>query len=221
MRRPVDSFTKISSVHGQITNMGKFGRHLGNDYAGGERTLKATVSGKITFAGSSAALGNYYELVEDGNNRIHRLAHNKSLNQRVGNHVTEGQAIGVTGNTGISTGPHVHWDVRAAGTKWDSSFANFYNPESLIASQVAKMPPLWSAIRLKKGYPRNTFYPGSAQSTGKTINPNDNTWVFTIRGFDPKYPYRVIINSASGGGDNVALALYYTDGKLIEGWERV
>jgi len=221
MRRPLNSFIRISSTHGQITNLGHFGRHLGVDYSVAvNNTVYAPVSGRITKALKSSALGNYYEIVENGNNRIHRLAHLNKLNFGVGTSVSEGQAIGLSGNTGITTGPHVHWDVRAANTLWNSSFANYYNPEALVAQTVAKMPPIWTAIRIKKGQVRTTYYPGSTAKAG-TIRATDDTFVYTVRGYDPKYPYRIIINSKSGGGDNIALALYYTNGNLIEGWERV
>lgn len=221
MRRPTNTFIRISSNHGEQPYGGHFGRHLGTDYSTPVGTpVYSPVSGTVKFSGSSSSLGQYYEIVEDGNNRIHRIAHMSKRSLASGARVKEGDQIGFSGNTGVSTGPHTHWDVRAAGTKWNASFANYYNPEALVAQVIAKMPVINSAIRLKKGVNRTTYYPGSTARAGE-IKPTDNTFVYTIRGYDPKYPYRVIINSASGGGNNIALALYYTSGDIIDGWERV
>lgn len=44
-------------------------------------------------------------------------AHLFSARVSVGDHVTEGQRIGLTGNTGNSTGPHLHFEVRLAGSR--------------------------------------------------------------------------------------------------------
>lgn len=221
MRRPVDSFTRITSVHGQVTSIGKFGKHLGVDYGMPEGgVVRAPVSAKVTFSGTSATLGNYYELVEDGNGRIHRLCHLSRRSVGAGAHVAEGQDIGRSGNTGITTGPHLHWDVRKAGTKWDESFYNYFDPEALLAAQPGPMPPVGSSVQLMPTQVRTTFRAGSTTIAG-SIKVTNDTFVYKVRGYDTKFPNRIIINSKSGGGDGVALALYYVNGTKIEGWRQV
>lgn len=220
MRRPVDSYTRISSTHGQKTNMGTFGRHLGIDYAmpqGG--IVRSPVNGRVTFSGSSAALGNYYEIVEDGNGRIHRICHLKSRSVGRGAVVREGQDIGRSGNTGITTGPHTHWDVRRANTAWNASFNNYYDPE-LLLRPTFNMPPVGSLVQLLPKDTRSTFKPGTTTQVG-TINVNAGDFIYIVRGYDPNYPGRIIINSASAGGNGVALALYYTNGQRIPGWKQL
>lgn len=81
-----------------------------------------------------------------------------------------------------------------------------------------KMPPLHSSIQILKGYTRTTFRPGTDTEAGKIKAVNDSFY-YHVRGYDTKFPYRIIINSATGGGNGVALALYYKDGKRIEGWK--
>lgn len=81
-----------------------------------------------------------------------------------------------------------------------------------------QMPPVGSKIQLIPVDTRTTFRAGTTTQAG-TIHVSDNSFIYTVRGYDSKYPGRIIINSASAGGDGVALALYYTSGALIPGWK--
>jgi len=79
-----------------------------------------------------------------------------------------------------------------------------------------KMPKVGSSVTLDK-VSRSTFRNGTTTVAGQIKNPKN--WVYKVRGYDKKYPNRIIINTASGGGAGVALALYYTNSKRIEGWK--
>lgn len=82
------------------------------------------------------------------------------------------------------------------------------------------MPAIGSEIQLLPTQIRDTFHAGTVNEAGK-INVVNDQYVYTVRGYDSVYPNRVIINSASGGGNGVALALYYTNGANIGGWKTV
>lgn len=84
------------------------------------------------------------------------------------------------------------------------------------AKPVLKMPAVGSTITLN-AVSRTTFKAGTTKVAGTIRNPKN--WVYTVRGYDPVYANRIIINTASGGGTGVALALYLTNGKRIEGWK--
>ena len=94
-----------------------------------------------------------------------------------------------------------------------------YVPDSAPAPPTSKLPPVGSKIKLIPPQTRTTWVAGTANKAG-TIRVTDNTFVYIIRGHDAKYPGRVLINSASGGGNNVGLALYLLNGSLVEGWVR-
>lgn len=81
-----------------------------------------------------------------------------------------------------------------------------------------KMPPVGSKVQLIPVDTRTTYRAGTTTMAGK-IHVTDNTFVYTVRGYDLNYPGRILINSASAGGDGVALALYYTNGQVVPGWK--
>ena len=84
----------------------------------------------------------------------------------------------------------------------------------------SKMPKIGSKIRLDAGTRRTTFRAGTQTQAG-ILKVTDNTFVYTVRAYDPRYPNRILINSRSAGGNGVALALFYFSGKSIEGWTQI
>lgn len=140
MRRPLDSYIKISSKHGQATFMGLFGKHLGYDYAVGVGTpVYAPEAGTIRMVTYSASVGNAIELGSAG--YYHRFLHLSKFNVSVGQKVTEGQLIGWTGNTGKTTGPHLHHDTRVPSA-WNASFSNFIDWEAKLVQPSIPGTPI-------------------------------------------------------------------------------
>lgn len=89
-----------------------------------------------------------------------------------------------------------------------------------VAKPSNQMPPVGSSIQILKGVTRTTFRAGTTKVAGH-IYATDNTYIYTVRGYDPVYGGRVLINSASAGGNGVALALYYTNGVRVDGWKQI
>ncbi|MCR2044806.1 peptidoglycan DD-metalloendopeptidase family protein [Anaerosalibacter massiliensis] len=107
----------ISSRYGQ-----RWGRmHKGIDIAANVGTpIKAADGGTITYSGYR---GNYGKLVEidHGNGYITRYGHCSELNVNNGDKVSKGQTIALVGNTGRTTGPHLHFEVIKNGVHQNPS----------------------------------------------------------------------------------------------------
>ncbi len=93
--------------------------HEGLDIANYPGTaIRAPADGTVTFAGSKAGYGQ--TLIIDHGYRLETwYAHNSKILVRVGQRVRRGDPIARLGNSGRSTGPHLHYEVRINGTPVD------------------------------------------------------------------------------------------------------
>ena len=92
--------------------------HAGVDFAVGTgTTLVAPADGVVSTASSMGGFGNVIMISHyiDGKSYTTVSAHLSSINVSPGQVVSKGQAIGATGNTGNSTGPHLHFEVHLGG----------------------------------------------------------------------------------------------------------
>ena len=54
-------------------------------------------------------------IIKDSNNHFHLYAHWADCCVSVGQYIREGQVVGRQGSTGLSTGPHLHYEIRKSG----------------------------------------------------------------------------------------------------------
>ena len=80
--------------------------------------VRAADTGTVRIAGWVGGYGNYV-CVQHSSSMSTCYAHNSSLKVSVGQSVKQGQVLAASGNTGNSTGPHVHFEVRINGTQVD------------------------------------------------------------------------------------------------------
>ncbi len=99
----------ISSTFG--TRWGKL--HAGVDLTG-PSSIKAAAPGTVTYAGQMNGYGNVI-IISHGDGYETRYGHLRSINVGVGQSVSRGESIGVMGNTGRSTGTHLHFEIRKNG----------------------------------------------------------------------------------------------------------
>ncbi|MDR2356429.1 MAG: M23 family metallopeptidase [Clostridiales Family XIII bacterium] len=94
----------------------RWGRmHSGIDLAAATGTsIRAADGGKVTFAGRQGSLG-YLVKIDHGGNRETWYGHCSKLFVKAGDKVYQGQHIANVGNTGNSTGPHLHFEVHING----------------------------------------------------------------------------------------------------------
>ena len=78
----------------------------------------AAGDGVVLQAGRSGNYGNLVEL-RHANGITTRYAHLSSINARRGQRVRQGERIGAVGSTGLSTGPHLHYEFRVGGMARD------------------------------------------------------------------------------------------------------
>lgn len=98
-------------VQGAITQM-YHSRHIGIDFGIVNGTpIESTQSGKVTYAGwNSQGYGNLV-IVDNGTYQTY-YGHLSSVQVKVGQEVNPGTQLGLSGNTGNSTGPHLHYEIR-------------------------------------------------------------------------------------------------------------
>lgn len=107
----------LSSPFGVRTDpfTGESAIHEGVDFAGEEGSaVIATAGGIVVWAGERFGYGRMVEVEHVGGYKT-RYAHAKTVTVQIGQLVDKGQQVATLGNTGRSTGPHVHYEVLKNG----------------------------------------------------------------------------------------------------------
>lgn len=107
----------VSSWYGKRIDPinGKSAFHEGIDFRGKVGSpIRATADGKVTFAGTQRGYGNVL-IIDHGNGYTTKYAHLHKFSVKKGDYVTRGQNIGQIGNSGRSTGPHLHYEIAYKG----------------------------------------------------------------------------------------------------------
>ena len=119
--------TLIKPISSGYTITSRFGwrsrdNHPGLDVAAPKGTaIKAAAGGTVIFAGSGSPYGGYGNIVviQSNSSTAIRYAHCSKIYVRRGEVVEQGQVIAAVGSTGISTGNHLHFEIRYNGKKID------------------------------------------------------------------------------------------------------
>lgn len=123
-KMPLDS--KITEYYGtkRVFNKKKKGQHLGIDFRARIGVPIPTANdGRVVFAGDLFYTGNTV-IIEHGLSLYTVYGHLSKIMIKEGEKLEQGDIVGLSGNTGRVTGPHLHWGVKVAG-EW-------VNGESLL-----------------------------------------------------------------------------------------
>jgi len=121
---------KITTPYGKVGKHWSSGKHTGVDFAVPVGTpVLAVADGKIENASWGKAYGKQIVQKVEGGWVIY--AHLNALRVKPGAKVKKGQIIGESGNTGNSTGPHLHFELRDK-IRWTGGKA--LDPKEILAS---------------------------------------------------------------------------------------
>jgi hypothetical protein len=118
-RWPVDVEARLTSMYGPREFKGRREFHTGIDIGVWYSTeIKATKAGKVVFAGWLPRYGWTVEIQHEmGYSTLY--AHNRYYFPDAGDEVEEGEVIALSGDTGDTTGPHLHYEIRLNGKPVD------------------------------------------------------------------------------------------------------
>lgn len=91
--------------------------------------IQSPAAGRVTKAGWEAGYGNVI-VIDHGYGLTTKFAHASKVDGRVGQTVKRGEVIAYVGNTGLATGPHLHYEVRVNGKPVDPM--RYVLPEAVV-----------------------------------------------------------------------------------------
>ncbi|MEO3434189.1 M23 family metallopeptidase [Inquilinus sp. CAU 1745] len=141
MRTPIDG-ARISSNFGMRHHpvLGYSRMHKGTDFAAPRGTpIYAAGDGVIDFIGTNSGYGNYIRIRHTGSIKT-AYAHMRGFADGLsdGERVTQGQTIGYVGTSGLSTGPHLHYEVLQNGSQINPMDLDLPTGRTLEGTELAR-----------------------------------------------------------------------------------
>jgi len=165
LRAPL-SFSRVSSNFNPNRRhpvLNTIRAHKGVDYAAPSGTaVKAAGDGKVIYRGVKGGYGNTV-ILQHGGNITTLYAHMSNFNRkaRLGTRVRQGQTIGYVGQSGLATGPHLHYEYRKNGVH--------KNPRTVNLPDASPINPAFKDDFLRVAQPLISVL------DAKTIEINDLT----------------------------------------------
>ncbi len=131
---------RLSSGYGMRRHplLGYRRMHKGLDIAAPTGTpIRAPADGTVTFAGRNGGYGNFMR-VRHSNGLSTGYGHVSRFAVRSGARVRQGQVIAYVGSTGVSTGPHLHWEVYRNGQAINPNSVSFSNIRQLSGGELSE-----------------------------------------------------------------------------------
>ena len=119
---PLAGEPRTTSPYGQLRSYGNgppSSYHSGQDFGADKGTpVMAPITGTVALAEPLQVRGNAI-ILDHGLGVLTGYWHLSRIDVEVGQVVSPGQVIGLVGNSGLSTGPHLHWELQVLGTPVD------------------------------------------------------------------------------------------------------
>ena len=161
IRTPVD-FARISSRFSMGRRhpiLNKIRAHKGVDYAAPRGTpIKATGDGKIALAGRNGGYGNAV-IIQHGQRYRTLYAHMQGFAKGIhtGGTVKQGQIIGYIGTTGLSTGPHLHYEFQVNGVHVDPLGLKLPMADPIASNEKARFMQISTPLMARMDQEKSTL----------------------------------------------------------------
>lgn len=120
--------------------------HKGMDFAAPYGSpIRAATDGVVGFAGRNGGYGNFVKLVHGGGLAT-GYGHMSRIAVRGGQRVSRGEVIGYVGSTGLSTGPHLHYELWKNGTPVNPTSVSFTRTDQLSGGDLRAFRSLVSRL---------------------------------------------------------------------------
>jgi murein DD-endopeptidase MepM/ murein hydrolase activator NlpD len=156
IRTPVEG-ARMSSGFGMRFHpiLGFSRMHQGLDFAAPSGTpVLASATGKVIKAGWGGGYGNVVQ-IQHGRGIVTRYAHLSRIDVRPGQTVGQGARIGAVGSTGLSTGPHLHYEVWVNGVPVNPKQARYLSGNQLTGAELSRFRAEIARIRQIAPGPRD------------------------------------------------------------------
>jgi murein DD-endopeptidase MepM/ murein hydrolase activator NlpD len=161
MKTPVDG-ARMSSGFGMRMHpvMGYSRMHKGVDFGAGSGTpIMAAGGGTISYAGWHGGHGKYV-MVRHNKELATAYAHMSRIDVKPGQKVRQGQILGAVGSTGMSTGPHLHYEVWLRGQAVNPVRLKFIGGSELSGRALdafQRQMNRWRALPASSGAPKSVI----------------------------------------------------------------
>lgn len=137
LQRPVPG--RVTSAFGKRRHpiLGYTRMHKGMDFRAGQGTpILAATDGRVSFAGRNGGYGKQVRIKHDGGIAT-SYSHMSRIAVNPGERVRQGEVIGYVGSTGLSTGPHLHYELYRNGVAVNPASVKFTTRAQLSGRDLA------------------------------------------------------------------------------------
>ncbi|WP_439534742.1 M23 family metallopeptidase, partial [Polymorphobacter sp.] len=148
MRTPVDGARLTSNFGMRFHPLLAYSRmHQGVDFGARHGSpIYAAAAGKAEFVGPHGGHGNFIRIAHSGGLKT-AYAHMSRFAIKAGQQVTQGQVIGYVGSTGVSTGPHLHYEVWLKGKAVNPMTLKFIGGSQLAGADMNRFQAELNRLR--------------------------------------------------------------------------